>query len=174
MREELAEERRARIAEATENKELRDAVNWLATEYWYIKTRIISTSCAVQARSFSTYGQSTTMCRFVRSSDRQTLQGALAVRGWLEVAPPQFGKRALRALSVVKNYCGIKEERRIWCIYYAICISYTDGTKGITEKPQKSKNVPQAQTIAQVSFSPEKIWFQKTKNGWWSFVQSGR
>jgi regulator of replication initiation timing len=55
LREELAEERRARIAEATENKELRDAVNWLATEYGYINTRIISTSCAVQARSFSTY-----------------------------------------------------------------------------------------------------------------------
>ena len=55
LRVELAEERRARIAEATENKELRDAVNWLATEYGYIKTRIISTSCAVQARSFSTY-----------------------------------------------------------------------------------------------------------------------
>lgn len=55
LRDELAEERRARIAEATENKELRDAVNWLATEYGYIKTRIISTSCAVQARSFCTY-----------------------------------------------------------------------------------------------------------------------
>ena len=55
FRDELAEERRARIAEATQNKELRDAVNWLATEYGYIKTRIISTSCAVQARSFSTY-----------------------------------------------------------------------------------------------------------------------